>query len=109
MAINLTWKFENGKHALYRQGSKVPVLSVVPDQTYPGMWRIQSKDGKLSDMTNLSRARDAATSMAMAEYDRQTRVERPAEARGSRLPEVPASHPAPKPINGPATVSLSSL
>ena len=77
MPIKLNWKFEDGSHVLYRQGSRAPVLCVVPDKTYPAMWRIKTKAGVLSDMVNLSRAKDAA----MDEYERQTRVERPLEGR----------------------------
>ena len=33
---------------------------VIPDQTYPGMYRLTWSDGRLSDMVNLSRANDAA-------------------------------------------------
>ena len=49
-----------------RYGSaKHPVAEVVPDKTYPGMWRVRTPDGWLSDMANLTRAKDAA--MAIAE------------------------------------------
>jgi hypothetical protein len=40
------------------------------------MWRIQSKTGALSDMVNLSRAKDAALAIAMAEYRRETEGKR---------------------------------
>ena len=33
----------------------------VPDAARPGMWRVQWPDGRLSDMTNLTRAKDAVT------------------------------------------------
>jgi hypothetical protein len=52
-------------------GSKTPMLSVVPDNNYPNMWRIRTKDG-LSDMANLTRIRDAAATIARAELDAQT-------------------------------------
>ena len=81
MPIKLNWKFEDGSYVLYRQGSRAPVLCVVPDKTYPAMWRIKTKAGVLSDMVNLSRAKDAAFGLAMDKYDRQTRVERPQEGR----------------------------
>jgi hypothetical protein len=42
------------------------MLSVVPDNNYPNMWRIQTKDG-LSDMANLTRAKDAAAMIARAD------------------------------------------
>ena len=34
---------------------------VVPDAAHPGMWRVRWPDGRLSDMTNLTRAKDAVT------------------------------------------------
>ena len=77
MAIDLTWKSQDGNHVLIRQGSKVPVISVVPDKVYPCMWRIQSKTSALSDMVNLSRAKDAAFAIAMSEYRQETKLERP--------------------------------
>ena len=37
---------------------------MVPDAVYPDMWRVALTDGSLSDMTNLTRAKDAAVVMA---------------------------------------------
>jgi hypothetical protein len=36
---------------------------IVPDATYSGMYRIRRADGSLSDMVNLTRARDAIRAM----------------------------------------------
>ena len=44
-------------------GGQKSGYSVVPDEKYPGMWRVQSPDGTLSDMVNLTRAKDAARSI----------------------------------------------
>ena len=41
--------------------------SIVPDQKWPNMWRIEYPTGKLSDMVNKARAKDAATRILMAE------------------------------------------
>jgi hypothetical protein len=38
-------------------------VSVVPDDTYPGMWRVRHPDGSLSDMVNRARAWDAARNL----------------------------------------------
>ena len=35
---------------------------VVPDSTYPNMYRVRWPDGSVSDMVNLTRARDAVAS-----------------------------------------------
>ena len=36
------------------------LMRIVRDQKYPNMWRIEFPDGKLSDMVNRTRAKDAA-------------------------------------------------
>jgi hypothetical protein len=38
-----------------------PLLRIVPDAKWPGMWRVEFPDGRLSDLTNRTRAKDAAT------------------------------------------------
>jgi hypothetical protein len=38
-------------------------LAIVPDVTWPDMWRIKLSNGLLSDMINLTRAKDAAVSL----------------------------------------------
>ncbi len=44
---------------------------VVPDTQYPGTWRAQWPDGSLSDMANLSRAKDAVARLVETEERRQ--------------------------------------
>ena len=44
-------------------GSRL-LLRVVPDDRWANMWRVQWPDGRLSDMVNLSRAKDAAVAYA---------------------------------------------
>jgi hypothetical protein len=46
-----------------RRGS--PAVEIVPDDSYPGMWRVRKQDGSLSDMVNRTRARDAARSILL--------------------------------------------
>jgi hypothetical protein len=41
--------------------------SVVPDAEYPNMYRVKRPDGSLTDIVNLTRARDAARSFAFQE------------------------------------------
>jgi len=36
-----------------------PYVAIVPDTAFPGMYRLKRTDGRLSDMMNLTRARDA--------------------------------------------------
>jgi hypothetical protein len=40
--------------------ARTPLVLVVPDTDWPGMWRIACPDGQLSDLVNLTRAKDAA-------------------------------------------------
>ena len=44
-----------------RQARKPPNLDprIVPDPKWPGMYRIKRRDGDLTDMVSLSRAKDA--------------------------------------------------
>ena len=51
-------------HALHYGKSRKPLAWVKPDDRYPTMWRIHWPDGSVSDMVNLTRARDAAAAIA---------------------------------------------
>jgi hypothetical protein len=56
-------------HYELRYGQSRKVLArVLPDDKYPTMWRIHWPDGEVSDMVNLSRARDAARALARRRY-----------------------------------------
>jgi hypothetical protein len=54
---------------------------VVPDAAHPGMWRVRWPDGRLSDMTNLTRAKDAVACFMETEERRQRRRHSPSEGR----------------------------
>jgi hypothetical protein len=54
---------------------------VLPDATHTGMWRVQWPDGRLSDMTNLTRAKDAVACFIETEERRQRRRHSPLEGR----------------------------
>ena len=42
------------------------IATIVPDDNWPGMWRVQIPGRELTDMVNLTRARDAAKSIALS-------------------------------------------
>jgi hypothetical protein len=42
------------------------LATIVPDSEWDGMWRIRMPDGYVSDMVNLTRAKDAAQLLALA-------------------------------------------
>ena len=56
----LRWK----EHEIWFQDRKL--AAVVQDKKYPTMWRVDRLDGTLSDMVNLSRAKDAARGFALS-------------------------------------------
>ena len=60
--LDLAWRKADRGFALLRQ-AKSPILWVVEDGTYARMWRIRHPGGRLSDMVNLARAKDAALSV----------------------------------------------
>jgi hypothetical protein len=44
--------------------SAAPYVGIVSDAKWPGMYRLKRADGSLSDMVNLTRAREALASFA---------------------------------------------
>ena len=57
----LTWRDD----ALYCGQSQQPLAHVIADPTWPDLWRVRTPDDCVSDLTNLSRARDAAVQIAL--------------------------------------------
>jgi len=57
---DLTWK----GNKVYANGKVI--TRIEPDAAYPGMWRVRKADGSLSDMVNLTRAKDAAKATALS-------------------------------------------
>jgi hypothetical protein len=54
---------------------------VVPDVAHRGMWRVRWPDGRLSDMTNLTRAKDAVACFMETEERRRRGRHSPSESR----------------------------
>jgi len=46
-------------------GKSAPQVSIVQDEKYSSMYRVRYPDGRLSDMVNRARARDAAKSILL--------------------------------------------
>ena len=59
-ASALTWRKTATGHALYFRDRGKALATVEPDAQHAGMWRIRMPDGWVSDMANLSWAKDAA-------------------------------------------------
>lgn len=45
------------------------MVEIVADGEWPGLFRVLRPDGGLSDMVNLSRAKDAALTLALAQLN----------------------------------------
>lgn len=59
---DLTWD-----HITLRQRRAGRVMATIePDSIWPSMWRVRMPDGHFTDMVNLTRAKDAAQSLALA-------------------------------------------
>lgn len=62
---HLTWK----GHRLCCGNRKL--VEIVQDDRYPTMWRVKRPDGSLTDMVNITRARDAARGLALKVLNRE--------------------------------------
>ena len=59
-----------GNHLLTWKGNKLclgarKIVEIVQDAKYPTMWRVKKPDGSLTNMVNITRARDAARGWAL--------------------------------------------
>jgi hypothetical protein len=61
----LTWRKSEEGWSLHCEGRRGAILHIVRDAVYPGMWRVKRPDVSLSDMANLSWARDGAIAIAL--------------------------------------------
>jgi hypothetical protein len=72
--------------ALFYGTARAPLARIVSDDTYPTMFRIHWPDGRVSDMANRTRCKDAATAIC----------ERGPPARNRRLLHWDTSRRAPE-------------
>ena len=54
---------------------------LMPDSAHRGMWRVRWPDGRLSDLTKLTRAKDAVACFVETEERRQRGRHSPSEGR----------------------------
>jgi hypothetical protein len=82
---DLTWRKTASGHALYLFNRGKPLATVEPDTQHAGMWRIHMPDGWISDIANLSRAKDGAILSALSVLNhRQTARNLPPVAQNGR-------------------------
>ena len=63
-ARRVTWRNAGDRYTLHLGRSKKALLEIVPDKDWGGMWRVLHQ-GELSDMVNLTRAKDAGMKWAL--------------------------------------------
>ena len=74
---------------LFAVGIRRPIAEIIPDGIYASMWRFRLlPGGKLSDMVNLSRAKDAAVTVALAALNAPIR-----RSGGPRIEQTPSLAP----------------
>jgi hypothetical protein len=62
LALGSPWKRKGGDYLLFDAGRLL--ATVKPDTDWPGLWRVHLPNGHVTDMVNLTRAKDAALSLA---------------------------------------------
>jgi hypothetical protein len=75
----LIWRTTKHGLSLHYGTRRLPLLRLVRDADWAGMYRIELPDGGLTDMVNLTRAKDAALSIALKALNSGTQ-ERPSGA-----------------------------
>jgi hypothetical protein len=89
----LNWRRANGRLFLFYGSNHL--ATVEPYSKYPGiMWRIRFLDGRLSDMVNLTRAKDAAIACALRSLN-SVAQETPSEAAYVRKKHTKVVKPQP--------------
>jgi len=88
----LHWRKTATGRALYLDDRGRALATVEPDAKHPGMWRIHMPDGWVSDMANLTWAKDGAVRSVLAVLNRkETGREAPRTVSNEKpLPEVAA-------------------
>src|SRR5262245_23000298 len=61
----LKWRYADKRLSLHQGNDKNPLATIEPDPKHSGMYRIRFPAGGLSDMVNLTRAKDAAIALAL--------------------------------------------
>ena len=77
---DLVWRREGTDDVVYCGRRRV--LRLVPDATYPGMWRVAYPDGDLGDRKNLTWARHEGARVALSLLNKRTV---PGTSQGSPL------------------------
>jgi hypothetical protein len=69
---DLNWRHGKDGFTLRHGRRAHAIVRVVQDSIYPNMWRVKFADGTISDMVNLTRAKDAGFTHALALLNQKT-------------------------------------
>jgi hypothetical protein len=84
--FGLRWCRDGTAISLHLGQGKAALLRVVPEAVYPGMFRVRGLNGSLTNMANLTWAKDGALAIWRASTPAKGRGDKPLEkARPSRL------------------------
>jgi hypothetical protein len=61
----LVWRADNNRLWLYHGRKRMPHACVEPDTVHPGLFRVRFSGGNVSDIVNLTRAKDAALAIVL--------------------------------------------
>jgi hypothetical protein len=86
--MTMTWRKTKTGHALYQGDKGKPLATIEPDYDYPGMWRIHTPDGWVSDLKNLAWAKDGAIRVVNA-AQKASQTARNRVSRGSAAEDAP--------------------
>lgn len=89
MSGNLIWRRDGDRWQLFSNRRRMG--RVVRDALYPDMWRSVRADGRLSDITNLSRAKSAVLDAAARELAFEHANRLPKAQHSGAVFEVPSS------------------
>ena len=76
-------------------GSKNTGAKIITDSQWPGMFRVEYPPGTVSDMTNLTRARDAAISIVAHHLNQEARKTGVEASQSDYSDPVGLSYPPP--------------
>jgi hypothetical protein len=94
----LIWRTTNYGLSLHHGSRRLPLVGTERDGDWAGMYRIRLPDGRLSDMVNLTQAKDAALSFALKALNSGTQEwpsgaspvrEHWSEVSADRIPSAP--------------------
>jgi hypothetical protein len=92
-------KINTTAFGLYAGTDSRPLATVIPDDLWPGLYRIHFNDGAISDVCNLTRAKDAAVAIT-DRYGRAFRWQKYATNALGSPPISPAQNSDPENVGG---------